>query len=127
MIKNSKINLIKNGSNNILKNIQSNNLSAEGKLDNKDFLRNNCWLINEIFHHKEEITYNPSKDQICVMIDEIVVKSVQRLCIKHKYFINQDYFQIYKIHDDNSNEVDDNIGDDGLKFQMAIQEDKEFY
>ncbi len=34
MIKNSKINLIKNGSNNILKNIQSNNLSAKGKLDN---------------------------------------------------------------------------------------------
>ena len=50
MIKNAKINLIKNGSENILKNLKSNNESAAGKLNKQDILRNNCWLMNEIYH-----------------------------------------------------------------------------
>lgn len=61
------------------------------------------------------------------MLEEIVIKSVQRLCIKHKQFLNHEEFQIYNIKEDNVVESEDQSIDDGLHFQMAIQEDKEFY
>ena len=84
MIKDSKINLIKNGSNNILKSLQNNNESAMFKLKKEDSLRNNCWLLNEVFHDVIEITYSPNKEMINKLIEEIVIKSVQRICVKHK-------------------------------------------
>ena len=47
------------------------------------------------------------------MIEEIVVKSVQRLCIKHQSFANQHEFAIYNIKDEKLFD-DENAIDDGL-------------
>lgn len=68
MLKNSKVNLIKNGTSNILKNIRNNNQSARGKLAEQDTIRNNCWLVNQVFHQGIDISYNPSRETVWQML-----------------------------------------------------------
>ena len=120
MIKYSKINLIKNGSTNILKSLKDNNESAMFKLKKEDSLRNNCWLQNEVFHELVEITYSPNKEQINRLVEEIVIKSVQRICVKHKQFSNHNEFLVYKEEEDILANNGEMSMDDGLNFQMAV-------
>lgn len=81
-----------------------------------------CWIIIEAFIESDNLAYTPNKFNLINLFEEIVTKSVTRICSKHNQLVRSKELSAYiKTGDNEEEEVDD-----GIDLDAIIKEDKIF-
>ena len=78
-------------------------------------------IVCEIGNKSHELSYLPSKEITIKIMDDIVNKSCQRICNKHKQIIQDLEYKEYTKHD-----IDNDGQDEILEIQQLLYKDENF-
>ncbi|KAL4466850.1 hypothetical protein ABPG74_010447 [Tetrahymena malaccensis] len=122
LIVDSKIQMINNSTSSIVRHIEDLNDSIGDKYQSV-----NSMIIVEASNIGPELVFTPNRDILRKMFEEIISKSVQRICNKHKMLVNvqelRDYIRIEDSEDRNGEDSIDLyqiVHNDGLYKQSQV-------
>lgn len=125
LILDSKIAMIQNCTGQIHEQIDElNQLVMDSK---KHFNNLSCWLIVEASQRVGQLVYTPDRDTLKRMFEEIVQKSVTRICSKHKLLVNLQELQQYIRSSEGLTGMDERANsDDSVDLLSIVTADQTF-
>jgi len=115
----SKIEMINNCTENIAQNIEDRNLNNG---EDTSFHSNlACWLILDVDNLSNQLMYSPDRETLKKLFEDLISKSVIKICAKHKHMIKLEEIQKFIISDGEHLSGEEQIG-----LQELIFNDKNF-
>lgn len=87
--------MINNCTENLAKNIEDRNLNNSEDTSYHSNL--NCWLVLEVSAIKNQLIYSPDRETLKKLFEDLITKSVVKICAKHKNMIKLEEIQKFII------------------------------
>ena len=97
MVLDSKIEMINNCTENIALNIEDRNLNNGEDTSYHSNLA--CWLILDVDNLSNQLMYSPDRETLKKLFEDLISKSVIKICAKHKHMIKLEEIQKFIISD----------------------------